>query len=86
MEAKEVYKLHFGKDHFNEEGWNYIVEVRLDKSFVSDRVKYTVKYKYIYFQMAKYKYDKFQIVKYTNTVSITNTNFKTLIYFAIFVP
>ena len=28
-----------------------------------DGVKYTVKYKYIYFPMAKYKYDKFQIVK-----------------------
>ena len=26
-EAKEVYKKHFGNDYFNEEGWNYIVEV-----------------------------------------------------------
>ncbi|XP_045165055.2 nicotinamide phosphoribosyltransferase-like [Mercenaria mercenaria] len=26
-EAKELYKLHFGKDLFNEEGWNYILEV-----------------------------------------------------------
>ncbi|XP_033647974.1 nicotinamide phosphoribosyltransferase-like [Asterias rubens] len=25
-EAKEFYKLHFGHDVFNEEGWNYIVE------------------------------------------------------------
>ncbi|ESO89877.1 hypothetical protein LOTGIDRAFT_218343 [Lottia gigantea] len=25
-EAKELYKLHFGADYFNEHGWNYIVE------------------------------------------------------------
>ena len=28
-EAKEVYKEHFGQDFFNEEGWKYIVEVRI---------------------------------------------------------
>lgn len=27
QEAKELYNLHFGRDHFNEEGWNYILEV-----------------------------------------------------------
>jgi len=27
QEAKELYTLHFGRDLFNEEGWNYIVEV-----------------------------------------------------------
>lgn len=26
-EAKELYKAHFGQDVFNEEGWNYILEV-----------------------------------------------------------
>ncbi|XP_033104415.1 nicotinamide phosphoribosyltransferase-like [Anneissia japonica] len=26
QEAKEFYKLHFGNDVFNEEGWNYILE------------------------------------------------------------
>ena len=26
-EAKEIYKLHFGQDLFNEEGWNYVAEV-----------------------------------------------------------
>ena len=31
-EAKEFYKLHFGHDVFNEEGWNYIVEVRFVKN------------------------------------------------------
>ena len=36
-EAKEVYKEHFGQDFFNEEGWKYIVEVRmkLDKQICS---------------------------------------------------
>ena len=28
-EAKEIYKLHFGQDLFNEEGWKYIVEVSM---------------------------------------------------------
>ena len=27
QEAKEVYQAHFGQDLFNEEGWNYIVDV-----------------------------------------------------------
>lgn len=27
QEAKELYKMHFGADHFNEAGWNYILEV-----------------------------------------------------------
>ena len=51
------------------------------------------KYKYDKFQVVKlqiqfdkYKYDKFQIVKYKYKYSLTNTNFKTLIYFAIFIP
>ena len=26
-EAKEIYRLHFGQDLFNEEGWNYVAEV-----------------------------------------------------------
>ena len=26
-EAKEIYRLHFGQDPFNEEGWNYVAEV-----------------------------------------------------------
>ena len=33
-EAKEVYKLHFGQDLFNEEGWNYIAEVGLSVTFM----------------------------------------------------
>ena len=32
--AKEVYKSHFGQDLFNEEGWNYILEVRLKVRFL----------------------------------------------------
>ena len=28
-EARELYELHFGADHFNEAGWNYILEVIL---------------------------------------------------------
>ena len=28
QEAKEIYKGHFGRDLFNEEGWTYIAEVR----------------------------------------------------------
>jgi hypothetical protein len=31
QEAKELYQSHFGQDVFNEEGWNYIVEVRFLK-------------------------------------------------------
>lgn len=27
QEAKKLYQEHFGFDHFNEEGWKYIVEV-----------------------------------------------------------
>jgi len=27
QEAKALFKLHFNNDYFNEEGWNYIVEV-----------------------------------------------------------
>ena len=27
QEAKELYTKHFGADHFNEAGWNYILEV-----------------------------------------------------------
>ncbi|XP_071082856.1 nicotinamide phosphoribosyltransferase-like [Haliotis cracherodii] len=26
QEAKELYNLHFGRDNFNEDGWNYILE------------------------------------------------------------
>lgn len=28
QEAKDLYQLHFGADYFNEEGWNYILEVK----------------------------------------------------------
>ena len=33
QEAKELYNLHFGADHFNEDGWNYILEVQDFLSF-----------------------------------------------------
>lgn len=29
QEAKELYKVHFNADYFNEEGWTYILEVLL---------------------------------------------------------
>lgn len=32
-EAKELYKLHFGQDHFNEAGWTHILEVCTDTKF-----------------------------------------------------
>ena len=40
--------------------------------------------KYDHFRIVKYKYVNFQIVKYK--YSLSNTNFKTLIYFAILMP
>ncbi|XP_055882778.1 nicotinamide phosphoribosyltransferase-like [Biomphalaria glabrata] len=36
-EAKDIYHLHFGQDVFNEEGWNYIVEVH--KGYLPLRIK-----------------------------------------------
>ncbi len=37
QEAAEIYKMHFGQELFNEEGWNYIAEVR---SSAADGVSY----------------------------------------------
>lgn len=37
QEAKELYKLHFGNDYFNEEGWNYILEKH--KGYIPLRIK-----------------------------------------------
>ncbi|KAL3852341.1 hypothetical protein ACJMK2_015998 [Sinanodonta woodiana] len=37
QEAKELYSLHFGHDHFNEEGWNYILEHH--KGYLPLRIK-----------------------------------------------